>query len=269
MIQPKLKHLTGCLADACFRGSFNDIVHVKVGPEKRLFNIHKELLCDVSDYFAAALKGNFKETQDQVIELEEEDVSLFERFQLWLYSRSLLSDEETVKGISWQALIELYLFGEVRHIPDLRNAAVDALIDKQQTEPKLPTLPLHYVYSHTNQGSLLRKLFADMAAHIAGSNWFAQGFRDEFPHDFLLDVIMEMDRLRETNLHRIRAFHHLRSNYHVTMPAIEGIENSKKRSVAYQYRRVAFSPSNSNVGIRNRNENNRDTKIDSWSPARC
>ncbi|MCJ1461297.1 hypothetical protein MMC28_011679 [Mycoblastus sanguinarius] len=41
--------------------SFSTIARIIVGPEKQLFQIHKDLLCNVSTYFNAALNGQFKE----------------------------------------------------------------------------------------------------------------------------------------------------------------------------------------------------------------
>lgn len=60
------------------------IVQIIVGLEKQPFIIHKELLCDSSLFFSAALKGNFKEATDQKIELLDGDIATFEHFQIWL-----------------------------------------------------------------------------------------------------------------------------------------------------------------------------------------
>lgn len=56
--------------------------------------MHKNLLCAVSDYFIAALEGNFKEAAEQKVELLDEDPEVIERFQLWLYTRDVLEEGE-------------------------------------------------------------------------------------------------------------------------------------------------------------------------------
>lgn len=61
---------------------------VLVGPEKYRFEIHKTLVCGESDFFKAALNGNFKEA-DGTITLPEQDPATFKSFVYWLYTGSL------------------------------------------------------------------------------------------------------------------------------------------------------------------------------------
>ena len=76
------------------RDSFDAIVIVKVGPSKTPFNMHKDLLCSAAPYFKAAFNGNFPEAKSAVLELPEEDVVMFKRFQLWVYTNKLLEEGE-------------------------------------------------------------------------------------------------------------------------------------------------------------------------------
>lgn len=64
------------------------MVFVLVGPEKHRFDIHKALVCSQSDFFKAALTGNFKEA-DGTIALPEQDPTTFRYFVYWLYTGSL------------------------------------------------------------------------------------------------------------------------------------------------------------------------------------
>ena len=61
-------------------------VTVIVGPEssKRTFYINEDLLTRNSQYFRAALNGNFSEGQTKNFRLEEDDPSAFERFVRYL-----------------------------------------------------------------------------------------------------------------------------------------------------------------------------------------
>ena len=59
--------LTGCLPR--HSDSFDNIVQIVVGPEAKVLNIHKQILCGASSYFNAALKGKFKEAQEQKINI--------------------------------------------------------------------------------------------------------------------------------------------------------------------------------------------------------
>lgn len=53
-----------------------------VGKEKKAYNLHKDLLCFYSDYFRAALNGNFKEAAEGKLELPNVTISIFEAFQV-------------------------------------------------------------------------------------------------------------------------------------------------------------------------------------------
>jgi len=53
------------------------MVKVFVGPERKLFNLHEDLLCNRSEYFRSAFKGSFKEGSEKEIDLEEEDSEAF------------------------------------------------------------------------------------------------------------------------------------------------------------------------------------------------
>ena len=57
-------------------------------PQQR-FHLHKDLLCNVSEFFSAALTGNFKEAEDGKITLPEQNPETFKYFVHWLYTGSL------------------------------------------------------------------------------------------------------------------------------------------------------------------------------------
>lgn len=83
---------------------------VVVGREQQVFNIHKELLCAVSCYFSAALKGNFKESDTQRIEILDEDVTVFKYFQVWLYSKEVHKIDDLSDDVAWELLLNFYIF---------------------------------------------------------------------------------------------------------------------------------------------------------------
>lgn len=60
-----------------------------MGPEGQEFNLHKELLCSVSDFFTAAFDGGFKETEEGVLKLPDQSVETFKYFMHWLYKGKL------------------------------------------------------------------------------------------------------------------------------------------------------------------------------------
>lgn len=151
--------------------------------------MHKELLCSVSDYFTAALKGNFKEAAEHRIEFPEEKPWIFERFQLWLYFKQVLDEGETPSNLSFYRLKALYIFAECRSIPRLQNHVVDLMIqksalDKSITTPGVSTVT---VYSTWARSFPLRRLLVDLVVYYGSFN---QSWRwEDESKDYLVDLI--------------------------------------------------------------------------------
>ena len=178
--------------------------------------MHKGLLCSVSPYFRAALESDFKEAQEQVIELTEDDSQTMEYFQFWLYTQSILDKEETVSNISWHFLIELYVLGEIRLIATLQNQVIDLMIRKTIKDNQVPTLKTMYdIFDKTCPGSPLRKLIVDCSARLCNLPTWQWDFIDgteRAQRDFLKDLVVEVynDRAKkqERDIWKIRCTYH-------------------------------------------------------------
>ncbi len=120
------------------------VVYVMVGPQHKKYGIHQGLLCHVSAYFSGALTGNFKEAQEGVINLEDEDPKIFDRFNSWLYTGSVLSENEELHLSSWAFLIELYIFAEKRMIPTLQDLLMNIMIHLQEIVSSPTTIVTNY-----------------------------------------------------------------------------------------------------------------------------
>jgi hypothetical protein len=64
-------------------------VKVFVGPKRQHWAIVEDLLCNYSEYFRAAFKGNFKEAINKEIRLEEDDPAAFGKVIDWLFGETL------------------------------------------------------------------------------------------------------------------------------------------------------------------------------------
>ena len=73
----------------CFRFLYRTIVRIYVGPEEKVFDLHKELLCSKSKFFRAAFEGSFREAGEEAMKLPEQNVETFQYFVHWLYSGKL------------------------------------------------------------------------------------------------------------------------------------------------------------------------------------
>ena len=228
------------------RDSFYAIVIVKVGPSKTPFNMHRGLLCNAAPYFKAAFNGNFTEAKSAVLELPEEDVVIFKRFQLWVYTNKLVLSTSTFKmpfeRFSLRMLlimfrnriyglqedtdsnlsVGLYIFGELRGIPVLQNATIDLLIDKQATENIVPTTLLHRVYENPPENSPLRKPLVDWSSSLGGLDmWFKTSATvDRCPKQFLIDLTVALYLHKKGTKLVVGNFKSVRGSYHVKAAAM-------------------------------------------------
>ncbi|KAK4692431.1 hypothetical protein P7C71_g4776, partial [Lecanoromycetidae sp. Uapishka_2] len=196
-------------------------VSVLVGLEQQVFTIHKNLLCEASSYFRAALSGNFREAKDQKITMEEEDVTTFKHFQYWLYTRNLLMSQETKNDIDWNVLTGLFILGEVRGIPHLQNAAIDGIIAKRATSDWTPLDQIRRIYDNTPENSPIRRLFVDIfcnRAHFDDDTWFGDQSFELYNKEFLFDLSKAFCRLKRNLSTKITNFEAeaVRSDYYVS-----------------------------------------------------
>lgn len=216
---------------------------MRVGHAKTLFKIHKQLLFNSTPYFKAAFDGNFIEAKEQTLELPEENVVMFKRFQLWLYTNYVLEKGEEPTEIDWITLAELYIFGEMCGIPDLQNAAIDILINKHCKQNAIPTNTFCLVYEKTPKDSSLRRLCVDWMACLAkfrpndghapthpgaSYDWFQEVRRNRYPKDFLFDLVIALSELKEgvrtdiTNFEDVRSSYYVKSRAATSEPPVNG-----------------------------------------------
>ena len=51
--------------------------------------------------------------------MPDEDIEMFNYFQIWLYTKEIPLTDKAGKEINSDAIVDLYYFGEARDIPDL------------------------------------------------------------------------------------------------------------------------------------------------------
>lgn len=171
---------------------FDTIVSVKVGKEKQEFFVHKGLICHYSTYFKNAFTGEFQEGHTGVVELANDSVAVFKAFYSWTYIRKLFEPVSEVGKVplTSEILTRLYVFGDARGIPSLKNASINALIDKIANEWNIPTPSIPYIYDNTPESCHLRKLAVDMVIFTGytGAQLKALKLNHHYTTDFLKDL---------------------------------------------------------------------------------
>ncbi|KAF2435921.1 hypothetical protein EJ08DRAFT_692493 [Tothia fuscella] len=190
-----------------FATLFDELVTIEVSPEKKLFQIHKGLICHHSEYFRGAFKGGFKESESKLVTLKEEvDHLAFQAFYQWLYTGKIRDDEDE---ISWEAsrdcqfLFNTYIFGDAHGIPDFQNTIVDRMYTSFMDKSAIPVTYIKNLYEHTTKGDNLRRFLVDIFQSMSqceAVEFFSPSDQDHYPQEFLFELskaLLEDDPGRE------------------------------------------------------------------------
>ncbi|KAF7950108.1 hypothetical protein EAE96_007406 [Botrytis aclada] len=188
-----------------------EVVHVKVGKELHDFGVHKSLICHCSPFFKAAFTSGFEETTTGIIKLADIDVEVFELFFGWLYTQQIgdaeqdvvglpLSENESITGHAYElhvgTLLRLYIFADMIKVPSLKNDCIDKLSGMGSFEKEYLTESknVQYVWEHTTEGDLIRKLFVDTMIWDWGGTSFYKNL-DRLPDEVRLAMLLAMKRI--------------------------------------------------------------------------
>jgi hypothetical protein len=184
----------------------NDLVTIIVQEDdtSKSFSLPKKLLVWHSSYFAAALdpEGWFAPSGSDKLQIDD-DIGVFEAFSCWMYT-GRLRDPPTLKMITDEGdeelgarylaplkLCQIWVFGDARGVPALKNAAIDMLHECLtviwHTGPFKPTIK--YIYRNTTDRSHLRKFLIDMHAWTRSFECFSKINRTVFTIDFVMEVM--------------------------------------------------------------------------------
>jgi BTB/POZ domain len=188
-------------------GRFQDTsaVTVYVGEKRTQFLAHRELLCEVSGYFKAALTGQFAEASKNEITLGDYSADTFDAFLQWLYSKSLdLADHsgQFVTGsatIKWTTAIDLYVFAAYIQCPKLGDEVLECIWRMVRGPRWSSSLPSHdavnAIYGSTPEYCELRRLIIALFVwkrdtgvwkDCRSSKDWITGFSMNFCHDLLI-----------------------------------------------------------------------------------
>lgn len=154
-----------------------EIVTIHVGPKRKAFVVHKELICSRSDYFDKAFNGRFIEA-DGVMYLPYDDPTIFGYLVSYLYGNVLppnpadaaseYEDDGEDNDLSWvvatyfsETLVVLFCLANKLCMNDLANRFMDSVQDLQHDNRDLPCTPrIRKIYNNTPAGSKVREYCA-------------------------------------------------------------------------------------------------------------
>lgn len=205
----------------------DSLVYIHVGSvtdsdrQREVFTAHKNLLCGRSDYFKAALTGEFTEAREGRITLDDEDPDTFRRFWSWLYTGSFYRELETF--VLWGWALDLYIFAEKRFIPDLQNALMDALLDDSRDwiGCMSPEWEIPRVWPMVSEGSPLRAYLVDCFLEVGElDREFGENVVDLYPVNFVVAIAVRAQQLKRQPLKIGRELAESRcQRYHANHPS--------------------------------------------------
>lgn len=105
----------------------SDIITIYVGPERRVYTAHKDLLIARSPFFEKCLQSGFKEGKQNEVCAEEDVPEAFDLLVIWIYTETVtpLSDLARTK-----AALHAYMLADKYCMITFQNAIVDAMRER-------------------------------------------------------------------------------------------------------------------------------------------
>ena len=179
------------------------VVTLYVGNDRKVFYIHRCLLCNASPVFKAAFAGKFKESSELSMDLPDEDVGSVNRLVQWLYTQCYKVNDYDSKvhlhARFWQ-LARLNALADKYDIVTLRNDVVDKFFavfsDPKGAHSRTPPPELvEHVYTNSSKRCALRDLLAAVYCWNVPIGWYgkavARDHLDSIPA-FAVDIVLAM-----------------------------------------------------------------------------
>lgn len=141
------------------------MVDIYVGEERKKFRLHRDLLCERSEFFQASFGGHFKEAEAQELALPEDSVESFELLLGWLYGAPLISISSEQK---FPIYLDLVILAQKLGLEHLQNETMDHILKFYRLySPEPPAHTIRSIYGNTSTGDPLRRLIIRCAAWTA------------------------------------------------------------------------------------------------------
>jgi BTB/POZ domain len=184
------------------------VVTIKVGPQEIPFIIHKSIICSASPFFRRALEGQFKEGEESVVSLPEEDEETFESFMNVVYNEYRNLSKEWARtwkiGSLFDRMISLHIFADKIGMITLQNEIIKDFFCRIARPDNLECYPLTAIYRlyHPSAAATepLRKITIAQYTYRFAPNDFKEDnelqdiIRDPKVNNFAADLLLSMAR---------------------------------------------------------------------------
>lgn len=156
-----------CAANCLLRFVQSEIITLYVGPKRKKYLVHKDLLCAKSKYFVQTLDSRWKEGQTAEVFWDDEDVDAVQAMIDWLYGQRFnvnLSRSDYI-----EVAMLCYKLGDERLMPEFKNVAMDAIRHRhrlKQEELRLSLVIEAKERGVVTRGCALYKYLIRLAAYI-------------------------------------------------------------------------------------------------------
>ncbi|KAI4948197.1 hypothetical protein J4E91_006191 [Alternaria rosae] len=171
-------------------------IAICAGLGKLKFFVHEELLRASSEFFNNALKKEWKEGKEKVINLPEVHSDFFRAWVKFLYTGrvfigdgddSVHADESKTQHEELGTWGSLYALGDFLADDDFKDALIDTMIDWMDLIGKYSLALPNFIYPHSTNGSVHRQLAVDLFV----KRWDRKHYEDELDHsrEFMHDAL--------------------------------------------------------------------------------
>jgi hypothetical protein len=173
------------------------MVDILVGPQRRLFRVHKSFLCNRIPYFDKMFNSGFIEASENKATLSEDDPDSFDVLIDWAYTGTLRPLERDKKrGYNWEP-IPFYILVEKMCLPKLMDQVMDAYRAGQKRRSSFMPFDTAQICYKTQEHSSIRRYAVHSLVHIflhsiRDDLWSISGFQnliktnDDLGKDFLV-----------------------------------------------------------------------------------
>lgn len=200
---------------------FDDLIRIEVGTgeETKVYNVHSNALTTRSVFFQRALSSSWKEAEERIVRLPEDDPDTFELYLHLVYIDEIACgpdtlDEEDLCSVQRVALAKLYVLCEKLQDTRAKNSILRAL---RHITFKCPYhekwhIPgpevVKIIYAGTVKGSPARRLLVDIYSYDVDPNKLRrqpmEGYLCDFLQELALNLMKTLPLKIRKSLHSVR-----------------------------------------------------------------